>query len=56
MATFRKRGGKWQAIIRQKEIGTVAKTFPSKLLASTGQENKKLVRRMAILANYFQMR
>ena len=33
MATFRKWGGKWQAIIRQKEIGTVAKTFPSKLLA-----------------------
>ena len=33
MATFRKRGGKWQAIIRQKEIGTVAKTYPSKLLA-----------------------
>ncbi len=33
MATFRKRNAKWQAIVRHKSIGTLAKTFPSKLLA-----------------------
>ena len=33
MATFRKRGNKWQAIVRHKSIGTTAKSFSSKSLA-----------------------
>ena len=33
MATLRKRGNKWQAIIRHKSIGTTAKSFSSKSLA-----------------------
>ena len=33
MATFRKRKNKWQAIVRHKDIGVVAKTFQSKTLA-----------------------
>ena len=33
MATFRKRNAKWQAIVRHKSIGTLARTFPTKLLA-----------------------
>ena len=33
MATLRKRGNKWQAIVRHKSIGTTAKSFSSKSLA-----------------------
>ena len=33
MATFRKRKNKWQAIVRHKDIGTVAKSFRSKTSA-----------------------
>ena len=33
MATFRRRKNKWQAIVRHKDIGVVAKTFHSKTLA-----------------------
>ena len=33
MATFRKRGNKWQAIVRHKSIGTTAKSFSSKSAA-----------------------
>ena len=30
MATFRNRKNKWQAIVRHKDIGTIAKSFLSK--------------------------
>ena len=33
MATFRKRNGKWQAIVRQKNIGTVSRSFIKKTQA-----------------------
>ena len=33
MATYRKRNGKWQAIIRHKDIGTRARSFHTKLAA-----------------------
>ena len=33
MATLRKRGNKWQAIVRHQSIGTTAKSFSSKSLA-----------------------
>ena len=33
MATFRKRNGKWQAIVRQKNIGTVSRSFIRKTQA-----------------------
>ena len=33
MATYRKRNGKWQAIVRNKDIGTIAKTFTNKTTA-----------------------
>ena len=33
MATFRKRNGKWQAIVRQKNIGTVSRSFTRKTQA-----------------------
>ena len=33
MATFRRRKNKWQAIVRHKDIGVVAKTFQSKTQA-----------------------
>lgn len=33
MATFRKRNSKWQAIVRQKDIGTIAKSFSTKSAA-----------------------
>ena len=33
MATFRKRNGKWQAIVRQKNIGTVSRFFIKKTQA-----------------------
>ena len=33
MATFRKRNGKWQAIVRQKSIGTVSRSFIKKTQA-----------------------
>ena len=33
MATLRKRGDKWQAIVRHKSIGTTAKSFSSKSAA-----------------------
>ncbi len=33
MATYRKRGGKWQAIIRHKDIGTRARSFHTKQAA-----------------------
>ena len=44
MATFRKRNAKWQAIVRHKSIGTLAKTFPSKLLAQrwSGEQELRL--------------
>ncbi len=42
MATFRKRNGKWQAIIRQKSIGTLAKTFPNKILAQQWSREQEL--------------
>ncbi|MGC6522839.1 MAG: site-specific integrase, partial [Candidatus Micropelagos thuwalensis] len=43
MATFRKRNGKWQAIVRHKDIGTKAKTFQTKTAAirwSADQERR----------------
>ena len=46
MATFRKRNAKWQAIVRHKSIGTLAKTFPSKLLAQQWSREQEL--RLAI--------
>ena len=33
MATFRKRGGKWQAIVRHKTIGTTSRSFHTKQAA-----------------------
>ena len=33
MATFRKRNGKWQAIVRQRNIGTVSRSFINKTQA-----------------------
>ena len=42
MATFRKRNAKWQAIVRHKSIGTLAKTFPSKLLAQRWSSEQEL--------------
>ena len=33
MATYRRRNGKWQAIVRNKDIGTIAKTFAKKTTA-----------------------
>ena len=42
MATFRKRNAKWQAIVRHKSIGTLAKTFPSKLLAQQWSREQEL--------------
>ena len=33
MATYRKRNGKWQAIVRRKEIGTRARSFHTKQAA-----------------------
>ena len=33
MATYRKRGGKWQAIVRQKSIGTTSRSFHTKQAA-----------------------
>ena len=33
MATFRKRGGKWQAIVRHKNIGTASRSFHTKQAA-----------------------
>lgn len=33
MATFRKRNGKWQAIVRQKNIGTASRSFIKKIQA-----------------------
>ena len=34
MATYRKRNGKWQAIVRHKEIGTRARSFHTKQAAT----------------------
>ena len=42
MATLRKRNAKWQAIVRHKSIGTLAKTFPSKLLAQQWSREQEL--------------
>ena len=33
MATYRKRNGKWQAIVRHKDIGTITRSFRAKSLA-----------------------
>ena len=46
MATFRKRKNKWQAIVRHKDIGVVAKTFQSKTLAVkwASEEHERIVR------------
>ena len=33
MATFRKRGSKWQAIVRHKDIGTTSRSFHTKQAA-----------------------
>ena len=33
MATYRKRNGKWQAIVRQKNIGTTSRSFHTKQAA-----------------------
>ena len=43
MATFRKRNGKWQAIVRHKDIGTRARSFHTKQAAikwAVGEERK----------------
>ena len=43
MATYRKRNGKWQAIVRHKYIGTRAKSFHTKQAAikwAVGEERK----------------
>ena len=43
MATYRKRNGKWQAIVRHKEIGTRAGSFHTKQAAikwATGEERR----------------
>ena len=33
VATYRKRNGKWQAIVRHKDIGTITRSFKAKSLA-----------------------
>ena len=45
MATFRRRKNKWQAIVRHKDIGVVAKTFQSKTLAVkwASEEHERIV-------------
>ena len=43
MATYRKRNGKWQAIVRHKDIGTRARSFHTKQAAikwATGEERR----------------
>ena len=43
MATYRKRNGKWQAIVRHKDIGTRARSFHTKQAAikwAVGEERK----------------
>ena len=43
MATYRKRNGKWQAIVRRKEIGTRARSFHTKQAAikwAVGEERR----------------
>ncbi len=43
MATFRKRGGKWQAIVRHKTIGTTSRSFHTKQAAfkwAVGEERR----------------
>jgi hypothetical protein len=43
VATYRKRNGKWQAIVRHKDIGTITRSFKAKSLAVkwvAEQENK----------------
>ena len=43
MATYRKRNGKWQAIVRHKDIGKITRSFKAKPLAVkwvAEQENK----------------
>ena len=43
MATYRKRNGKWQAIVRHKEIGTRARSFHTKQAAikwAVGEERR----------------
>jgi hypothetical protein len=36
MATFRKRSGSWQAIVKKKEFGQIARTFDTKAEAEVG--------------------
>jgi len=45
VATFRRRKNKWQAIVRHKDIGVVAKTFQSKTLAVkwASEEHERIV-------------
>ena len=45
MATFRRRKNKWQAIVRHKNIGAIAKTFQSKTLAVkwASEEHERIV-------------
>ncbi|MDC0336597.1 site-specific integrase [Alphaproteobacteria bacterium] len=45
MTTFRRRKNKWQAIVRHKDIGVVAKTFQSKTLAVkwASEEHERIV-------------
>ena len=43
MATYRKRNGKWQAIVRHKDIGTRARSFHTKQAAikwAAGEERR----------------
>jgi hypothetical protein len=43
VATYRKRNGKWQAIVRHKDIGTRARSFHTKQAAikwATGEERR----------------
>ena len=43
MATYRKRNGKWQAVVRHKEIGTRARSFHTKQAAikwAVGEERR----------------
>ena len=52
MATYRKRNGKWQAIVRHKDIGTITRSFRAKSLAIkwvAEQENKLEVRSYGLL-------
>ena len=54
MATFRKRGGKWQVIIRRKDSAYISKTFTMKEAAQEWQRETEVNIEKGLYANISQ--